>query len=493
MAVGLSVNRLIAVTVNLSAVAVSVPNLNALLIAGPSAVIDTNQRIREYNSIAQVATDFGTSAPEYLAAVLYFGQAPKPATLYIGRWAKTATNGLLRGGALTAAEQALSNFTSVTSGGFQISVNGGAATNVTGLNFSAQTSLNGVASVITAALTGATCTWNGSQFVFQSSTTGASSSIGFLTDPGSGAAIQTLLKGTAATGATTVQGIIAETPAAAAAIFDATSTSWYALTFADPAAIANNLHLAVSAYIEAAENPHMYGATTQEAGAIDPASTTDLAYLTKAAGYLRTTVQYSSSSPYAVASLFGRILTTNFNANRSMITLMYKQEPGVTAETLTPTAASALQAKSANVFVNYANGSAIIQYGTVASGAYFDEVYGADALKIRIQTDVFNLLYTSPTKVPQTDAGNNQIRNVISAACSAFVENGFIGAGTWTLYGFGQLKTGEYMPSGFYVYMPPISSQSQADREARKAVPATVAVKLAGAVHTASVVVNVNR
>ncbi|MFX5801658.1 DUF3383 family protein, partial [Acinetobacter baumannii] len=73
--------------------------------------------------------------------------------------------------------------------------------------------------------------------------------------------------------------------------------------------------------------------------------------------------QYSSSSPYAAASLFGRLLTTDFNANNTTITLMYKQEPGIVPESLTSSQADALQAKNGNVFVEYSNDTAIIQYG----------------------------------------------------------------------------------------------------------------------------------
>jgi len=43
------------------------------------------------------------------------------------------------------------------------------------------------------------------------------------------------------------------------------------------------------------------------------------------------------------------------------------------------------------------------------------------------------------------------------------------------------------------VYAAPVESQSQADREARKAPVIQIAVKLAGAVHFVDVIVNVNR
>ena len=103
MSNGLPVSRLIDVTINMSPLAAQGANLNTALLLGASPVIDTNERMRSYGSIAEVSSDFGTTAPEYLAALLYFQQTPQPSELKIGRWAKTATSGLLRGAALRGA------------------------------------------------------------------------------------------------------------------------------------------------------------------------------------------------------------------------------------------------------------------------------------------------------------------------------------------------------------------------------------------------------
>ena len=59
--------------------------------------------------------------------------------------------------------------------------------------------------------------------------------------------------------------------------------------------------------------------------------------------------------------------------------------------------------------------------------------------------------------------------------------------------GFGQLSYGDTLAKGYYVYCPPLSSQSQADREARKSPTIQCAVKLAGAVHSVNAIISVNR
>jgi hypothetical protein len=482
--------------VNLAPLAAQAPNLNSLVIVGSSDVIDTDTRIVSYGSLTEVATAFGTNAPEYAAASLFFSQAPTPSQLYIGRWAQAATSGRMFGGALSAAQKVIATWNAVVNGGFKVAVDGGVVTNVTGINLAAAANLNAVAAAINVALAAVplavTVSWDGTRFVFKSTATGAASAVSFLTPPIAGVDLTPMMNGTLALGGRQVAGIVAESAVQAVTILDGKPTSFYGITFASPL-IVDADHLAIAAFVEGVKPRHLYGVSTAAAGSIDPLSTTDIGYLLKAAQYQQSFVQYNSAGLYAAASAFGRFLTTNFAANNSMITLMYKQEPGVTAEQLTTDQASALKAKNVNVFVAYQNDTAIIQYGTVANGFYIDEVFGVAWQKYRIETDLFNALYTGATKIPQTDNGMAQLATVIEGALSAGVNNGLIAAGYWTAGGFGQLVTGDYLSNGFYVYAPPISTQSPADRAARKSVAFQVAAKLAGAVHEIDVVFNINR
>ena len=499
MTQGLSVSRLIDVTVVLAPVAAQGANLNSLLIMGDSNVINVEERIRSYDSLEEVAADFGVNDPEYDAAVLFFGQIPQPSQLYIGRWASTATHGYLFCGALSVEEQDIDTWKAIVAGQFKINLNGAGATNVTCGTFAGAANINAVAAIIQVAVraiggggfAAATVTWNGSQFVFGSGTTGAASTVAALT-AGNAADISAVLKGTAGTLSNIVDGIAAETPEEAVIILNNNAVSWYALTFAATQVISDDEYLDVCGFVEASSNPHVLGITSTDAACADPASTTDIAYLVNAAGYNRSFVQYSDND-YAAASFFGRAVTVNFDGSNTTLTMMYKQEPGVVPQSLTATQADALKTKKANVFVNYNNDTAIIQYGTMASGAYFDDIFGLDWLKQAVQTAVYNLLYTSLTKIPQTDAGNQQIANTITAVLAQGVNNGLIAPGVWNSGGFGQLAQGDFLETGYYIYCPPIATQSQGDREARKSVLFQIAVKLAGAIHTVDIQINVNR
>lgn len=494
MASQLPVSSLVNVSVNLASAPAQAQNLSALLVLGNSDVINVVERMRIYATLNSVALDFGTTAPEYLAAAAWFGQSPQPGNLLIGRWAQTATAGSLIGATLSTAQQLMSAWTAITTGSFKVAINGAGVSTISTLNFSGATNLNAVASIITAALTGATCIWNAvyQRFEFKSSTTGATSAISFLTAAGSGVDISAQLGGlVSSSGAYVANGIALETALTAVTLMDSMfGQKWYA-TYICGAVDAD--HLAVAAYIEATNTKHAYGVTTQEAGVLVASDTTNIAYQLKQVAFRKTAVQYSSNSLYAVVSLFARILTTDYTANNTVITLMYKTEPGVVAEQINSNQLLALTGFNCNVFVAYDNNTAIIQNGVCASGDFIDTIFGADWLAITIQNGVFNLLYTSPTKIPQTDAGNHIITTGIESVCAQAVINGLLAPGSWTQGGFGSLKQGDFLSKGFYVYAPPISLQNPADRAARKSVTFQVAAKLAGAIHTVNVLVNINR
>lgn len=710
----LPVSRLVKATVNLNPLAASQRSFGTLMIAGDSNVISGLQRFETFESIDDVAAAFGVNAPEYQAAALYFGQTPQPAVLMIGRWIRVASGGQNIGGILTASQKAITNWNTITSGGFVVSIDGSVQT-LTGLNFTSATNLNAVADVINGALSGASIAYDGTKFILTSASSGAgeqasgtilltanpshgvqasgtitlsgqpspgdsvtikgtavtfvsgtpsgnqvqisvvddlgtaanlqaflqassdsnlaamtyntiglvttitarvygtagnsygliksgsniavsgsgdlaggvapdtltvdgtvitfvasspsgnqvivgptdtdtsanlqaflsvstdtniakalystsnllttvvykttgtagnaftlaksstaitlsagtltggavASSVGYAT-MGSGTDISAQLKLTSATDLALVPGYNAESPVECAAILANLSNAWYGLMFQASVQPTDVQSLDVSTFIEALEVSRIYGVTVTDPNILSPLDTSDLPSLMMGAGYLRSLCQYSENQ-YAVASLFGRAFSVDFTANNSTITLMYKQEPSVTPEDLSSSDADTLEAKRCNVFVAYDNATSIIQYGTMSGPAWIDEIQGLDWFANDCVTDVYNLLYTSPTKIPQTDAGSNQLINAVGNACSDAVNNGLLAPGVWTGPSFGTLTTGQYLKAGFYIFIQPIALQSQADREARKAPPIQIAAKLAGAIQTVDMLINVNR
>ena len=600
-ATSVDVSDFVSVQVNVSPTAIPYELFGLPLVIGDSGVIDTVQRVRTYSNITGVGSDFGTSAPEYQAATIFFEQTPQPSSLMIGSWARTALAGLVHGATLNATQQLLSNFTAISSGSFFLMIDG-VPHAITGCSFTSALNLNAVAAAIQTQLpSGVTCVWgaNNQRFDIKSSTTGASSSVGFAASPtavgsatfggqpssgdtlsiagttitfetsgatgnqvniggsltatlaallsflqastdtnlvkcgyavsgsvlyiydltagtagdsltlaksstnitvsgadlagATGTDISALLGLTATFGGYLVPGVAAEAPLAALTACANVSTQWYGASFAASVMPAVSDYEACAAYILASSRTRLFGLTIQTTDCLQSAITNDLASVLQSFNNKRVFWMYSSSSAYAHMTMYGRAFTVNFNASMSTITLAYKQAPGVQGENLTESQFETLVAKGGNVNINVNNGATMIWPGQMSQGFFFDEVHGTDWLQNRMQTDVFNLLYQSTTKIPQTDAGNNQIVNALEGSCAAAVYNGFIAPGQWNASGFGMLQTGMALTKGWYIWAPPIASQSQSDREARKSVPFQVAVKLAGAIQQPYVVLNINR
>jgi hypothetical protein len=496
---GLSASDIVNVQVTLTPQPVPFSNFGALLIIGPTqGVIGVGARIRQYSTISGVTADFGTSAPEAVAATLFFEQSPQPAILYVGYWAQQADYAYLYGAALSTAGQLMSLWNPITAGSMSMTIDG-TIRNLTNLNFSTASNMNGVASIIQAALpAGAKCTWVAAynQLLVRGAVTGVSGTITFATPTGSGTDISSIAGLSAASGASApVNGVAAESPLTAMTALVSFST-WYGSMFApvNVGDITDAQYTAVANFIEAQNPSRVFGITTQSAAVLNSNITTDIASVLKSLNLNHTCVQYSSSNVYAVASLFGRAFTVDFTANNSVITLKFKVEPGIVAETINENQAASLNAKNCNIFVNYNNGVAIIQQGVMCGGFFFDERQGLDWLQNNIQVNLFNILYTSPTKIPQTDAGVHILTTGVEASLIAGLNNGLIAPGVWNSSAvFGQLTQGQFLNKGYYVYAPSVSSQSEAIRAQRIAPTIQAAVKLAGAVHFANCIVSVNR
>lgn len=303
----------------------------------------------------------------------------------------------------------------------------------------------------------------------------------------------------AANGAYAAPGVAAETALASVQAIEQVFANFYAMTFAAGFVGGNNAdildadHLAIAAYVEGDSNRHIYGLTTAEGAALLPNDVTSIGAQLKALSYNRTFFQWSSHNSFAVCSLIGLGATVNFSASNSTITFAWKQEPGIVAENFTASQSAALDANNYNYFAAFNNNTSITLNGTVASGHYIDEIWNADWFASSLQTSVYNLFYTSPTKIPQTDAGSHTIAATMKGTCVQAANNGFVGPGTWNSSGFGQLQQGQFMPTGYYIYTPPIVSQNQSDRGARKSVTFQIALKEAGAVHDVLISATVNQ
>jgi hypothetical protein len=135
----------------------------------------------------------------------------------------------------------------------------------------------------------------------------------------------------------------------------------------------------------------------------------------------------------------------------------------------------------------------------ISNGAnlYFDNVYNSIWFKFALEVAGFNYLKQTNTKVPQTESGMDGLKGAYAKVCDRGVNNAYIGTGlTWNsaeTFGNPEDLKRNITDTGYFIYSLPIAQQPQVDRDARKAPLVQIAVKEAGAIHSSTVIVVIER
>lgn len=463
-----------------------------LCIFGNSQSLPAGDRIRFYSDITGVAADFASTTEEYKAATIFFSQSPAPTQLAIARRFDVAVGGQLLGS--VTVSQTIADYTAITNGGLDIQLDG-VNKQVTALNLSGAANLNAVAAAIQTKLqalaAGTTCIWNGQRFIVTSGTTGPSSTVAFATAPtGSGSPLDVsgLLGLRAQDQGYSTAGAAVETVTQSLDAVQQINQAWYGFTFTSEVTEAQ----LKEGMAWAEPRVKVFGYTTAASNAQDSAQTNDIGTWAKTNLYRRTFGIWDNNDPYAAVSALARAFVVNFNEQNSTLTLKFKRLPGNTPVSITESQRLALTGKNLNYY-SYFGDSAMLAEGVMADGTFFDEVHGLDWLQNAIETNVFGYLYTRTTKVPQTDKGVAALVQQVELAMQQGVNNGLLAPGEWNGMDLGQVKSGDFLPRGFYVYAQPVAEQNQSDREARKAPPIQVIAKGAGAIHFADISVTFER
>lgn len=285
-----------------------------------------------------------------------------------------------------------------------------------------------------------------------------------------------------------------ETPIQAVQACREANSDWYACIVCDELTI--DEHMSVMEYTNATSPRTVYAYTTNNANEDLTNSDNSVAVKAKKLNYRRTFGQYSSKHPDAVASIIGTAMGYMTGLANSAFTLKFKREPGVEVENgssiLTDTQVQNLRAANLNVYVNRGGQYDIFEEGYMADGSWFDEIIFLDKLENDFKLAIMDL-FTSEAKIGQTEPDMTLIHDALNQVCEEYVKIGFIAEGKWNRKGILNLKKGDVLPRGYLIQSEPINDQSQADRDARKAPPVYVALKLAGAIHSVVIKVDVNR
>lgn len=261
---------------------------------------------------------------------------------------------------------------------------------------------------------------------------------------------------------------------------------WYCVSVCS--AITDSEIIAGAQYCESCSPSALFCFTTNEASALT--SNPNIFASLKTLGLRRCFGQYSTQHLDAVLAIIGwamGIITKNVS-----FTLAYKPEIGVNVEAdISKTGFNQLNSNNGNVYDQRGSYN-IFEQGKMADGSYFDEVIQLDKYQLEMQNAIMNELTTN-TKIAQTEDGMTLLISVLNKICNSMFNAGFIAGGVWQGKKILNLETGDSIPNGYLVQAESIDSQSQADREARKAPPIYVALKLAGAIHYVIIKIDVNR
>ena len=466
------------------------------------AFLDAATRYVFVSSADDVANLFGIQSKVYQAAQALFSARPKLKRAVIARYAEhrqdiPAIANALQGSTVSVGINA---FKAITDGSVVLNI-AGETTTLTALNFNSATTFADVAATIAAKLpedANLQVIWDevGHRFILQAKTAGASSKsrLGYATQLGSGTDIARLLKwedGHAALIVGKALAVVeAELPSEALNKLQNVYQNWYGVYFANTLTD-EQLEDAHNWVVSADLKVMAYTAIRDEQIEWNNENVLKKLY-DKASGRLM--VQFNKTGDdHAAAELLAIAVSTVWQGQNTAKTVKFKQQTAVRSdERITLTQAQKCRRLGINFYTDYNNINMLAE-GTMLGGIYIDEVMGLDAFIDACQRETFTTLQANPTKVPQTDKGQAMLIGSLVVIGNEFVRNGFLAGGIWRGNDVGQLTYGDRLDEGFYFHSESFDTQSQADREARKMMPIMCAVKLAGAGHSADLLIQFNR
>lgn len=497
-----SINNVINVTLLEEGRAAARDNINVCAIMTSQAgVLSTAERWRSYKTASAVEQDWGASSVTAAFANAFFSTSPNPVsaggTLIVGYWNAAGetlpeTAGVLRGAEISQAA-VLPALRQNADWSFGIEIDG-TEHEVTGIDGTVAASLSDVVSQIQSVITTeiATVAFDGTRIVFTSKTTGADSVIGFPEALPGGTFIGDILAIASGSGAAQVNGqntlvVAPETQLESASRLKAL-VNVKGLAFIDKIL---DVQVPLIAAWAKANAVIVYETFTGTAALeVDPANPA-WAVTLSSQGNFRQLYSKAGNRKFGV-SYMARTHTVNFSGERTAITLHLKTM-SVAAEDYSQTEIDKAKRVGLDIYTTIKDVPCVLTSG---ANDFVDNVYNLMAYVDAVQTDSFNLLKTTPTKVPQTYEGVDQLEDCAEKTTRGFVRAGVFNPGTWTLpdfFGDRDMFLRNIEQNGFYVLAGDLADQSTADRQERKSPVVQVAVKNAGAVHMADIIINFNK
>lgn len=428
--------------------------------------------VREFYQASEVSAILGSSSREYLAASLYFGgydnSSVTPGTLLMSRIQTTAAAGYLMSGSLKGVP--LTTLKALPSGTFSITVDGAAQTSST-VDLSAATSQSNIATLLTAALTGVTVTWNATAnvFIITSSTTGATSNVSFA----STTALTSGLKLTSATGAQTSAGNDATSLTDTMNNIVDQNQNWIGLSSVVDFDDAERLELA--AWVNGKNSRYFYSLHDGNADAlIANSSTAFVPTQLLPAGYAGVFPVYGDYLDAVTALAYAASL--NFDATLGRVPYKFRSFSGLTPKVTSLSAAEALESNGYNYYgayrLNKTSGNYAAPGNITGSFLWIDSFVGQVWMNANLVA-AFYALFKNNQSYSYNAQGYASVQAAVIDVANAAINFGSIQRGV-TLDNsqtklianvVGKDIASVLFSDGWYLYIPPQPGSSRITRE----------------------------
>lgn len=478
----LSVANFVRINVNSVPQGADLPNVNSLALFTTEKPANPLTVYGIYLDPTSVANDYGTDSETYAMALEIFSQNFNPLNgggrLVILPYIDAVSAD--EGDFITANISAnLAALTAVDDGDLTVTLNG-IDIDLTNLNFTSCTTLVQIAGVLQGYLPDAIVSASATAITVASKTVGTASTVVLTAFAGTGTDLSGAGLLNTATGSSNA-GRNADGETLAEAIVRTQAQVQYA-------GIITNLEMEEAVIEDNADAiqaldllwVHSITSTSDIAG---------IATTLKDAGDSKTRLfLYTISiadAKLARAAYAGRGFSVDFAASNSMITMNAKNLATISPDSgLTQTILADAELAGVDVYGKF--GGLTLLYTSGENGGFFDELYSNLWLKFALQTVLLNAQVRTNTKLPQTEAGMQQLVNDTTKLFNQAVSNGVLGLGlTWnspSVFGNPADLKRNITDTGFYIYYIPIAQQSQIDREGRIAPTLQFAAKRSGAI-----------
>lgn len=463
-----------------------------------AGVIASAERFRTYRDAAAVAADWGSASAVTEYANTVFGTKPNAVnfggSLIVALHRAVAENVAATAATLVSAQMVeatvISTLQTISDGSFTIDVDGTPVI-VTGLDFTSTTDLDGVATILDTAIAGASVAHENGYLTVTSGTTGVLSLLTAFEAHTTGTFIGEILSLSDGSGSTLTQGAAAVVLPIETKVESLTATkaliNFKGSVFIDLVLDAEVDDIAAWAQANQSIVYNVFSGSSYLV--VDPANPVWAVKLASQSSFR--SLYSKSGNRKLAASYMARTHTVNFNAENSAITMNLKTL-NVPAESYTQTEIDAAKRVGLDLYTTIKDVPVVL---TSPANDFVDNVYNLIAYIDAIQTENFNLLKATGTKVPQNTKGVNQLVATNEKATRRFVRAGVFAPGTWSSPdSFGNIDTfnRNIEQFGFYVLAGLLKDQSQVDRQERKSPVVQIAVKNAGAIHSASIIIQFN-